>query len=132
MDVLIGDARAKTLKSRRIPDQPERQLVFALMVSHEPPKRKGGFFQIYNPAHCTGTLLDTVRTIYVSYDHFDAVFLPGDERIIYSAEGPYLGRVSNETVDYYFSQFIGVQRVIRGEGFKLGSQFQLPNGVQRS
>ncbi len=132
MDVIAGEDRAKILKNRQICDQSGRQLVFALMISHEPPMKKGGFFQVYNPMHCAGTLLDTVRTIYVSYDHFDAILLPGDERTIYSAEGPYLGRVSREIVDYYFSQFIGVQKVIRGVGFKLGSQFKLPDGVQRS
>ncbi|WP_417261798.1 hypothetical protein [Celeribacter sp.] len=132
MDVLVGDARAKVLTKRRIPDRPERQLVFALMISHEPPMKKGGFFQVYNPAHCKGTLLDVVRPIYASYDHFDAVFLPGDERVIYSAEGPYLGRVAEEVVQYYFSQLMGVQRAIRGEGFMLGSQFKLPTDVQRS
>lgn len=128
---MVGDDRANTLKKRGIVDQPDLQLVFALMFSHEPPLRKGEFFEIYNRSHCTGTLLDTVRTIYVSYDHFDAVFLPGGEMTIYSAKGPYLGRVPQEIVTYYFRQFIGVQKVIRGQGFKLGSQFSLPFGVQR-
>lgn len=132
LDVLVGQSRTNYLKKRVILDKPAKQLVFALMISHEPPKQKGCYFQVYNPAHCAGTLLDTSKTIYVSYNHFDAVFLPGDERKIHSAEGPYLGRASQQTVDYYFRQLMGVQKVIRGVGYMLGSQFSLPPGVQRS
>ncbi|WP_417525921.1 hypothetical protein [Marinovum sp.] len=119
-----GAQRASVLKSRGVKDRAGLQVCLVLMVSHSPPP-KGQFGELIRSDHKAGTSLDGVKDIYVCYEIFDLAFVPGQERTIQSVNGPYLGRLNEEALIYYASQFREVQAYLKGKSFKP------PKGVYR-
>lgn len=65
-----------------------------------------------------GTQLDQVAKIFACYRHFDTMFVPGQERVIGSVRGPYLGRMEREHYLYFRSQLAAVQRYEKGRSMQ--------------
>lgn len=109
--------RAGLIVRRKLKDHPQSQLCMVLMISHSYPSA-GEIGELIDPEHCKGTVLDAAKSIYACYKHFDVAFAPGQEKVIASANGPYLGRVSHEVLAHYRSQFTRVQAYLKGRSFK--------------
>jgi hypothetical protein len=109
--------RAGLIAGRNLKDHPQAQLCVVLMISHTYPSANE-IGELIDPDHCTGTQLDAEKSIYACYKHFDVAFAPGQEKVIASANGPYLGRVSHEVLTHYRSQFTSVQAYLKGRSFK--------------
>lgn len=103
-------------------DIPGTQICVLLMVSHTPPP-KGEYGELIPNHRKTGTTLDTARDLYVCYRHFDAAFIPGQERLIVSRGGPYLGRMEPDALLHYRAQLRDIQAFLKGHSFRL------PEGV---
>lgn len=119
-----GEQRAAVLQKRGVTDEPDLQVCLMLMVSHSKP-RTGEYGELIRAEHRIGTFLDTSNEIFACYEIFDLAFVPGDEKNILSAKGPYLGRLSAAALGHYKSQFRAVQ------AYKKGRSFLPPSGVLR-
>lgn len=117
LDVITNPAhRAALLARNGKQDIAGATCCLMLMISHSPPA-KGEYAELM-PQHVkTGTLLDAVRDIFVCYKHFDIVLVPGDQMVIASARGPYLGRVDPGTTKYYARQLSAVTAYANGKSY---------------
>lgn len=112
---LVGDERTEMLTRKAWKDQPKAGLFMALMISHGTPKR-GEMAEPLDMANFAGTMLDVTRPLYICYSHYDIAFLPGHEKIVAGAGGNYMGNAGADVAQYYFQQFMAVNRYHRNGG----------------
>lgn len=116
LQTYTGVRRANILKQRGHADRPELQVCLVLMASHTAPV-KGEYGEIIPMHHKEGTKLDGANDVYVCYQIFDLAFVPGQQKSIYSINGPYLGRLKPDALAHYKAQFFAVQDYLKGKSF---------------
>ena len=117
--IKVADAaaeRAALLARQGLADVKGTQVCILLMISHSYPP-KGEMGELIRSPHRQGTKLDKDQDLYVCYNHFDVVVLPGNERRIVSVDGPYLGRMNRAWALYYGRQLTLAQQYRNGRSF---------------